>query len=287
MTTYLLSLPPSTNHLFANVRGRGRVFSSEDRARLCADYERYTSEGRLAGLAAEMGRTKAFICRQARKLGLTRKGRRMPGTAAKQSATMKAWHATHAHPRGAAGIVFTDAAKAKMAEASNKFWSSLSDDDKADHVLKSIKARIAKGVQPPRRGATWKAAWHVIGGKRSFYRSRWEANYAYYLEWLKAGGHIKEWEHEPETFWFRGIKRGCVSYLPDFRVTENSGAVSYHEVKGWMDDRSKTKIARMAKYHPTVRLLVIASKEYAAIAKKVCGLVPGWDSPGEPARAAA
>ena len=41
------------------------------------------------------------------------------------------------------------------------------------------------------------------------------------LEWLKKNKQIKKWEHEPETFWFEGIMRGCRSYLPDFRVTEH------------------------------------------------------------------
>ena len=122
----------------------------------------------------------------------------------------------------------------------------------------------------------FKAAWHVIGGKRNYYRSGAESNYAYYLEWLKCQKQISDWEHEPHTFWFDGIKRGVVSYLPDFRVIEMSGAVVYHEVKGFMDSRSMTKIKRMAKYHPTVKLIVIDSKGYRALAKSVSSFVPGW-----------
>ena len=86
------------------------------------------------------------------------------------------------------------------------------------------------------------------------------------------------WEHEPETFWFEGIKRGCMSYLPDFRVVEKSGQVEYHEVKGWMDDRSKTKIRRMAKYHPEVSLLVVDAQQYRALERTAAALVDGWES---------
>ena len=124
---------------------------------------------------------------------------------------------------------------------------------------------------------TWKSAWHDIGGKRNFYRSRWESSYGYYLEWLKVKKQILEWEHEPKTFWFDGIKRGVVSYLPDFRVTELNGSIVYHEVKGWMDARSKTKIRRMAKYHPTVKLIVIDSNGYKALARSASAFVPGWE----------
>jgi len=131
----------------------------------------------------------------------------------------------------------------------------------------------------PRRGCSWKAGWAEVGGQRFYARSRWEANYARYLEFLRTNGEILKWEHEPETFWFAGIKRGCVSYLPDFRVTLRNGEIEYHEVKGWMDAASKTKIRRMAKYHPSVRLVVIDGARYRAISKTACRIVRGWEPP--------
>jgi hypothetical protein len=123
-----------------------------------------------------------------------------------------------------------------------------------------------------------KAGWLEIGGKRIYCRSRWEANYARLLEMEKRQGSIKEWEHEPETFWFEGIKRGCVSYLPDFRVTQPDGSIYYVEVKGWMDPKSKTKIKRMAKYHPDVVLKVVDAAAYRSLAKLGKSVVPGWES---------
>jgi len=110
--------------------------------------------------------------------------------------------------------------------------------------------------------------WRTIRGIRKYYRSQWEANYARYLEWLRLKGKIEFWEHEPKTFWFEEIKRGVRSYLPDFRVTELNGDIVYHEVKGYMDSRSHTKIKRMAKYFPKVKLIVIGRKEYNAILRK-------------------
>ncbi len=121
------------------------------------------------------------------------------------------------------------------------------------------------------------AAWREIGGVKKYYRSRWEANYARYLQFLKEQGKIKDWKHESKTFWFDGIKRGCVSYLPDFWVLENNGSEAYHEVKGFMDSKSKTKIKRMAKYHPTVKLIVVGSKEYSALRRNAAALIKGWE----------
>lgn len=126
-------------------------------------------------------------------------------------------------------------------------------------------------------GPSWKAGWREIAGRRIFFRSRWESNYGLYLQWLKEHGIIAEWEHEPETFWFEKIRRGVRSYLPDFRVTELNGSIAYHEVKGWMDPKSKTKIKRMAKYHAQVKLIVISKNVYRGIEAKVSGLVVGWE----------
>ena len=123
---------------------------------------------------------------------------------------------------------------------------------------------------------SYKSAWHEIGGKRNYYRSGWEANYAYYLEWLKNKGQITEWQHEPETFWFSAIKRGVVSYKPDFKVTSPDNNIEYHEVKGRMDTQSKTQIKRMAKYYPKVKLVVIDAKTYKSIEKTMKPMIKEW-----------
>lgn len=145
-----------------------------------------------------------------------------------------------------------------------------------EQVMRMMKTKAAnKTLCRPRRECSWRSSWVEVGGQRFYARSRWEANYARYLEFLKVRGVILSWEHEPETFWFEKIKRGCVSYLPDFRVTRKSG-VEYHEVKGWMDKRSRTKIARMARYFPHVKLIVIDSKSYRALSRQLRNIVPGW-----------
>lgn len=122
-----------------------------------------------------------------------------------------------------------------------------------------------------------KAGWREIGGKRKYYRSRWEANYARYLQWRKEQGEIAEWLHEPETFWFAGIKRGCVSYLPDFRVVNSDGSIYYVEVKGYMDAKSATKLKRMAKYHPTVKIELVDKVAYKSIEQIGKYLIKGWE----------
>lgn len=145
-----------------------------------------------------------------------------------------------------------------------------------------IKAKAAKngGMVDPgktREGASWKAGWREIGSQRVYFRSRWEANYARYLQSLVDEEKIRSWEHEPQTFWFEGIRRGSMSYLPDFRVVDNEGNVTYHEVKGWMDERSKTKLSRMKKYFPEVAMVVVDKSSYAAMNKIYAYTIDGWE----------
>lgn len=123
----------------------------------------------------------------------------------------------------------------------------------------------------------YKSGWKELGDKKCFFRSKWEANYGCYLQWQKERGLISDWEHEPQTFWFEGIKRGCVSYLPDFKVIDNEGRVEWIEVKGYMDSKSKTKIKRFNKYYPQEKLRVIDSTWYKNNKNKLCFVVPKWE----------
>lgn len=147
-------------------------------------------------------------------------------------------------------------------------------------IEKGMKTKIERygKVAPLIPRGSWKAGWRQIGDRRIYARSIWEANYARFLEFQKVWGQIADWEHEPETFWFEKIKRGIRSYLPDFKLTLTNGNVEYHEVKGWMDPASKTKIKRMAKYHPAVVLNVIDARWFKANLAKLRGCIPEWES---------
>jgi hypothetical protein len=106
-----------------------------------------------------------------------------------------------------------------------------------------------------------------------YFRSKWEANYALYLDFLIKQGEIKDWEFESETFFFENIKLGTRSYRPDFKVFNPDDSVEYHEVKGYMDARSKTKLKRMAKYFPDVKLILIERTFYMDMVKKMKGII--------------
>lgn len=279
----------------AELWGKRMFWTNEE---LNAVRDAYASPGGvdLVVLGAKMGRTHAAIACKANELGIcVARGRQIrtelarqtisaaqtkranePAAIAAASVNMTEWHKHNAHPRGMLGKKQSLEFCRKQSERMTGFKQS------DDQIQKRLKTNLAKygSVVPlqQRHGASWICSWVEIGGQRFFARSRWEANYGRYLEWLRLAGEIQSWEHEPKTFWFEGIKRGCVSYLPDFRVIQKSGSEEYHEVKGWMDARSITKIARMAKYFPDVRLVVIDSKRYRVLAKQFKNIVPLWDS---------
>jgi hypothetical protein len=238
------------------------VFTDEEKERLRRDYNEYAGRGRLHLLAAEMGRSEAFICRQARMLDLTQVGRPRADRDKFSDRTRTALK-KHGHPRGMLGKRHSRKTKERISQTSFDFWHGLPEEERI---------AIAEAGK-----TSWKAGWREIGGIRKFYRSKWEANYARYLQWLLERGEITAWAHEPETFWFDAIKRGVRSYLPDFRVTELTGRVVFHEVKGWMTPRSKTALKRMAKYHPTIEILLIERRQYTAIKNSVARLIEGWE----------
>lgn len=251
-------------------------FSEQEKAILISSYNEYADSGKLDELARLLGRTKQFICRQAGILGLTDKSRCRPYMVEANVVRMKEWHKNNVHPRGALGMKHSAETRKILSDKSKKMWDEMPESVRDDY---SKRASISGAKSSPfnRDGASWKAGWRQVGDVRKYYRSRWEANYARYLQWLKDKHEILDWQHEAETFWFDGIKRGCMSYLPDFKVTELSGSVAYHEVKGWMDERSKTKIKRMAKYHPNVRLIIIDSKVYNGISKAMKSVIKDWE----------
>lgn len=265
---------------------------------LRAEHTRVGSDGvvDLNGLASKFGRLKSNVCRKARQLGLptsqtrrTVEVRKDPRVFKGDTQALRAHQKVLArlriekngHPKGYLGKRHSAETKAQISVASKRLWDGMSPEARERFSADAYRALVEKAGGPPKIGrGTWKAGWREIGGKTNFYRSRWEANYARYLEWLKSRGEIIDWKHEPEVFWFEAIRRGTRSYKPDFRVWSADGASHLHEVKGWMDQRSRTTLSRMAKYHPNETIILVDGRQYRAIRSSVMAIIPDWeDSP--------
>lgn len=143
-----------------------------------------------------------------------------------------------------------------------------------DDVSKRQVARLATGTQAFERvrgrhmGKSTAGHREDLGGR--YFRSRWEANYARFLNYSGT-----KWDYEVKTFWFEKIKRGVRSYTPDFYLPAED---VFHEVKGWMDKKSATKLKRMRIYHPKVKVHVIGKEFFASATKQgLCRIIPGWE----------
>lgn len=201
---------------------------------------------------------------------------------AKKRLSRRKWEPGN-HPRGMLGKTHTKETKKKLSIAYKKIWS----DPSSKYNSEKNRQRISDlNVERHKNGTFYndvtnpysrcKSSWWISGKRKYYMRSGWEINYAWYLEWLRKKAEIKKWEYEVDTFWFEAIKRGVRSYKPDFKVFLLDGSIEYHEVKGWMDAKSKTKIQRMAKYYPTVKLIIIDKDVYNSI-KQWSRLIPHWN----------
>lgn len=236
----------------------------------------------LYALSAELGRPRASIALQARKLGLTQRDRKKSDATriACKAASQGRW-TRHPHPRGALGLHHTAEARQKMSIGQKRAWITA----KTFGIgSMSEEARQRRSDLSAARSALIPASnsySRCRQGRRDdlgsmYFRSSWEANYARYLNWLKARGDIDAWEYEPTTFWFSEIKRGVRSYRPDFLIHEK-GKEYFVEVKGWMDPKSRTKLKRMKKYHPQVEIRVVGERQYRQIADKLGRIIGGWE----------
>lgn len=239
----------------------------------------------LDALAKTLGRTKQFICRHARKLGLTDRSR-VPSKEVRTatSARMKNQWKEQPHPRGNLGKKHSDEALEKISTGSKRAWATskafgIGHMSPENRQRISDRASLAARQRPPHKNYTKGA-----GGRRAdlgdtYFRSSWEANYARYLNLLMKMGVVEAWEFEPETFWFKTIKRGVRSYLPDFKVKYRSDPTPvFVEVKGWVMAKDKTKWKRMKKYYPHIKLEIVGAKEYRAIKAKWSSAIPQWEN---------
>lgn len=93
--------------------------------------------------------------------------------------------------------------------------------------------------------------WTDARGRVFVFKSRWELAYAQHLD---TQGLI--WEYEPCKF---GLKE-CSCYTPDFAVYRD-GDVEYHEVKGWLDQRTMRRLSEFRRLYPSERLRIVGPSD--------------------------
>lgn len=284
-----------TDSEYKEYMDRHELWSDGEIAKL-RDYYRNTPDDKfdLSILAASLRRNVNAITLKAGRLKLTSIHRKSTAaTKAKMSVSQKAAHGT---PEAIAasssrmkamrgqlsafkGHRHTDATKAVLSAKTKAMWAKPEAFHNQPEYRQSLSDRLSRRVREPERTFTRAAGRRRVDLDNRYFRSSWEANYARYLNFLIAHKDIFKWEYEPDTFYFEKIKRGSRSYTPDFKIWRTEGAEPhYEEIKGWFDPRSKTKMKRMAKYYPDVKVVLIDQGAYYAIAKSVRAFIPGWES---------
>lgn len=112
----------------------------------------------------------------------------------------------------------------------------------------------ARGVAVPPNGpvAPSKPKGHTLRPWHP-YRSKWELEYARYLDVLKAAGRVEEWVYEPDrlTIGVRAV------YTPDFLVSTSATKWEYHEVKGYRREAAMVRLKAAALRYPENRFVLV------------------------------
>lgn len=270
--------------------GNANYWTDEEVAYLKENYKSYN----LQEIALHIGREKGCVCKKAKDLGIERNHRKLENPVGKipwriryahlkkspeelfkirSERTKKVW-AEHEHPRGMLGKKHSDEFKDEMSERVLRYWENITEEQLDKRRLKQRATKIVNGTLAP---PVYKNNPYsrTKGGKRedlnnTFFRSAWEANIARYFNFVGI-----KWQFEPKTFIFDTIRKGSVSYTPDFYLPEEDRWV---EVKGWMDQKSITKLKRFKKYYPEEysKLEIIGAEEYKAY-QKYARLIPNWE----------
>ncbi len=232
---------------------------------------------KLNDFCLKYNKLKSNVCRKARRLGLTNPSIKLCNESRENiSLLTKIRLKEKGHPKGMLNKNHTEKSKIKMSGASKNMWEDLNSkvntDEHRQILSDNMMNRQAEGKIKNQYSRS-KQGHYNINGKEIFFRSLWEANYALYLDFLIKQNQISKWEFEVDNFWFEKIKRGVRSYKPDFKVFDLNNEIIYHEVKGWMDDKSKTKLKRMKLYHPEIKIKLIEKKQYDEIKKQLNGII--------------
>lgn len=102
--------------------------------------------------------------------------------------------------------------------------------------------------------------WTDRKGMEFVFKSRWELAYAKYLD-----ENMQDWECEPSKF----ILDGYIN-TPDFRVNATD-RVEYHEIKGWLDDRTVMRIEAFVRKYSDRKLKILGPAEMVSL-----GLIEGY-----------
>jgi len=107
-----------------------------------------------------------------------------------------------------------------------------------------------------------------ISDKIYFY-SRWEANFARLLNYLKI-----KWQYQPKTFDLK-----TQNYTPDFYLPDVGNFI---EIKNFLWKYSRIRDDKFRKIYPKVKLQLILKDDYLKLEKTYSNLIKNWEYKNSP-----
>lgn len=179
------------------------------------------------------------------------------------------------HPRGFLGKHHTQEVCDLVSRITRERYANMTQEEKHAIAMKGIQTKKEKGTY---MNTTSNAYSRTKSGKRQdlngqYFRSAWEANIARVLNHLQIN-----WQYELKRFYFENSVEGVLSYQPDFYLPEFDMWV---EVKGWMDEKSKTRLKLFKEQYPEEynKLMLIDQKKYYELERDY-KFLPNWEGNG-------
>jgi hypothetical protein len=223
----------------------------------------------LKEIAAKLKRHKTNVSRKARELGLTDyKRTKSDEVKAALSKSTKLWIQQRGHPGGYRELRMCIGCGKIMElrhSATNKCCSR-SCSYKTTRTGENIFSRCKHGKR--------------LDLDNKFFRSRYEANYARYLNYLIENNrdNVISWQYEPEKFAFKDNGYGIKAYTPDFKVFFSDSHYEYHEVKGWDYPKGIRARELFCKYYPKLTLVLISEDFFNRLHKEgIEKIITGWE----------
>lgn len=283
-----------------NITNTENRYTDEEINFLKNNYHSYN----LKEISKKLNKNKSNVCRKVKELGLDRTNLKVYPHLRKtkknelgnyvsidwvrkskeeiglqRSEIMKKHIKKYGHCRGMLGKTHSIEEREKMRKRAKKLWKDPNSTFNSEE-FRQLKSDIAfKNALKSKKENNYSRS---VSGKRpdlnnQFFRSKWEANYARFLNLLIKQNKIYKWEYEVDTFIFSEIKKGIRSYTPDFKIWETKESIPYYvEIKGWLDNKSKTKLKRMEKYYPSIKIVMFMEKEYKEL-KLISHFIKGWE----------
>ena len=111
----------------------------------------------------------------------------------------------------------------------------------------------------------------IVGDRSIYFYSKEEANYAFYLEFLKVNELIENWRYQPCHFDLAPSRFYPNAYIPDFQVLEVDGRSFFIEITNALTPHF---VSAMRREHPAVEIKVISPDDYKTL--ELNSRIPGW-----------